>query len=110
MKLIALAFAVVVLVLVFSKISIHSVTAQTDTAAARVPLENYIQGHATGNGEDNKQNSIRTPQAGADRNTYCVRSSCSAMARRINSMRTARFSGDTIVMRAMILVTVRAPL
>ena len=51
MKLIALAFAVVVLVLGFSKISIHSATAQTDTAAARVPLENYIQGHATGNGD-----------------------------------------------------------
>ena len=25
--------------------------AQADTAAARVPLENYIQGHATGNGD-----------------------------------------------------------
>lgn len=50
MKLIALAFAVVVLVLGFSKISIDS-AAQADTAGARVPLENYIQGHATGNGD-----------------------------------------------------------
>lgn len=31
--------------------AIQSAPAQTDTAAARVPLENYIQGHATGNGD-----------------------------------------------------------
>ena len=31
--------------------SIQSTPAQADTAAARVPLDNYIQGHATGNGD-----------------------------------------------------------
>lgn len=31
--------------------SIHSAPGQSETAAARVPLENYIQGHATGNGD-----------------------------------------------------------
>ena len=31
--------------------SMQSAPAQTDQAAARVPLENYIQGHATGNGD-----------------------------------------------------------
>lgn len=51
MKLIALAIAVVVLVLGLSRISSHSAPAQADTAGARVPLENYIQGHATGNGD-----------------------------------------------------------
>ena len=51
MKLIALAFAVVVLVLGLSKISSHSAPVQADTAGARVPLEAYIQGHATGNGD-----------------------------------------------------------
>ena len=51
MKLIALAFAVVVLVLGLSRISSYSASVQADTAGARVPLENYIQGHATGNGD-----------------------------------------------------------
>lgn len=51
MKLIALAFAVVVLVLGLSRISSQSASVQADTAGARVPLENYIQGHATGNGD-----------------------------------------------------------
>ena len=51
MKLIALAIAVVVLVLGLSKISSHSAPVQADTAGARVPLENYIEGHATGNGD-----------------------------------------------------------
>ena len=32
-------------------ISFNAATAQSDSAAARVPLENYIQGHATGNGD-----------------------------------------------------------
>lgn len=31
--------------------SMQSTPAQADSAAARVPLENYIQGHATGNGD-----------------------------------------------------------
>lgn len=31
--------------------SMQSAPAQADAAAARVPLENYIQGHATGNGD-----------------------------------------------------------
>ena len=32
-------------------ISFNAATAQSDSAAARVPLDNYIQGHATGNGD-----------------------------------------------------------
>lgn len=32
-------------------VSVGSLCAQTDAALVRVPLENYIKGHATGNGE-----------------------------------------------------------
>ena len=47
---------VVLLVVMFGvfgvvRSSIQSNPAQSETAAARVPLENYIQGHATGNGD-----------------------------------------------------------
>ena len=38
-------------VLGFLTISFRAATAQSDSASARVPLENYIQGHATGNGD-----------------------------------------------------------
>jgi hypothetical protein len=38
-------------VLGFLTISFKAATAQSDSAAARVPLDNYIQGHATGNGD-----------------------------------------------------------
>lgn len=41
----------VAIALGFLAISFNAATAQSDSAAARVPLENYIQGHATGNGD-----------------------------------------------------------
>jgi regulator of protease activity HflC (stomatin/prohibitin superfamily) len=43
----------VLLLVVFgvSMILTNAHRAQTDAAAARVPLDNYIQGHATGNGD-----------------------------------------------------------
>ena len=49
MKILAVFFVVALGVLGIS--SINSVSMQSDFAAARVPLENYIQGHATGNGD-----------------------------------------------------------
>lgn len=50
MKKFAVLF-VVAGVLGLLTISFNAATAQSDSAAARVPLENYIQGHATGNGD-----------------------------------------------------------
>jgi hypothetical protein len=50
MKILALMFFVTLGVLVFFADTSRSSIAQAD-AAARVPLENYIQGHATGNGD-----------------------------------------------------------
>lgn len=49
MKILAVLFVVALGVLGIS--SINSASMQSDFAAARVPLENYIQGHATGNGD-----------------------------------------------------------
>ena len=52
MKRLVMLFAVMLGVFGVVRSSIQTaVPAQADTAAARVPLENYIQGHATGNGE-----------------------------------------------------------
>ena len=51
MKKVVLLLAVMLAVFGVVKSSIQSAPAQADTAAARVPLENYIQGHATGNGD-----------------------------------------------------------
>ena len=48
MKVIAVVFALIAGIVAFS---IRSAPAQSDTAGARVPLDNYIQGHATGNGD-----------------------------------------------------------
>jgi hypothetical protein len=48
MKVIAVVFALIAAVVAFS---IRSAPVQSDTAGARVPLDNYIQGHATGNGD-----------------------------------------------------------
>ena len=48
MKILAVLFAVTVGVLGFAT---HSASLQSEATAARVPLENYIQGHATGNGD-----------------------------------------------------------
>jgi hypothetical protein len=50
MKTLALLFVAIVGGLVFLYGANRSSLAQSD-AAARVPLENYIQGHATGNGD-----------------------------------------------------------
>ena len=50
MKILALMFVVMLGVLVFFAGTSRSSIAQAD-AAARVPLENYIQGHVTGNGD-----------------------------------------------------------
>ena len=50
MKTLALLFVAIVGGLVFLYGANRSSLAQAD-AAARVPLENYIQGHATGNGD-----------------------------------------------------------
>ena len=51
MKRLVVLFAVMLGVFGVVRSSIQSAPAQADTAAARVPLENYIQGHATGNGD-----------------------------------------------------------
>lgn len=51
MKHLVVLFAVVIVGSGFLGITIHSAPTQTEPAAARVPLENYIQGHATGNGD-----------------------------------------------------------
>ena len=51
MKRLVVLFAVMLGVFGVVRSSIQTAPAQSDTAAARVPLENYIQGHATGNGE-----------------------------------------------------------
>jgi regulator of protease activity HflC (stomatin/prohibitin superfamily) len=51
MKRLVVLFAVMLGVFGVVRSSIQSGPVQADTAAARVPLENYIQGHATGNGE-----------------------------------------------------------
>ena len=48
MKVIAVVFALIAGVVAFS---IRSAPVQLDSAGARVPLDNYIQGHATGNGD-----------------------------------------------------------
>lgn len=48
MKILAVLFAVTVGVLGFAT---HNASLQSEATAARVPLENYIQGHATGNGD-----------------------------------------------------------
>jgi hypothetical protein len=50
MKILALLFVAMFGVSVFVAGTNRSSLAQSD-AAARVPLENYIQGHATGNGD-----------------------------------------------------------
>jgi hypothetical protein len=50
MKLLAVAFlAIVGLLVVFQSTNVSSMA--TSEAEARVPLDNYIQGHATGNGD-----------------------------------------------------------
>jgi hypothetical protein len=52
MKKLVVLFAVVLGVVGLVSIPIYSASVQSaETAAARVPLENYIQGHATGNGD-----------------------------------------------------------
>ena len=50
MKKFAMLF-VLVGVLGLLTVSFNAAAIQSDNAAARVPLENYIQGHATGNGD-----------------------------------------------------------
>src|ERR687897_496003 len=50
MKTLVLLFVAIVGVLVFLEGTNRSSLAESE-AAARVPLENYIQGHATGNGD-----------------------------------------------------------
>ncbi len=47
MKFVAVLFALTIGVLALAK----AAPLQNDNAAARVPLENYIQGHVTGNGD-----------------------------------------------------------
>ena len=52
MKKLVVLYAVVFSVLGLAAIPVYFASAQVaETAAARVPLENYIQGHATGNGD-----------------------------------------------------------
>ena len=52
MKKLVVLSAVVFSVLGLAAIPVYFASAQVaETAAARVPLENYIQGHATGNGD-----------------------------------------------------------
>ena len=48
MKILVVLFAITVGVLGFAT---RSASLQSEATAARVPLENYIQGHATGNGD-----------------------------------------------------------
>lgn len=48
MKILVVLFAIAVGVLGFAT---RSASLQSEATAARVPLENYIQGHATGNGD-----------------------------------------------------------
>lgn len=50
MKVLGVLFVAIFGLLVFLQSMTGSATAAAD-AAARVPLENYIQGHATGNGD-----------------------------------------------------------
>ena len=51
MKRLVVLLAVMLGVFGVVRSSIQSAPNQADAAAARVPLENYIQGHATGNGD-----------------------------------------------------------
>ena len=51
MKILAVLFVVMLGVVGFTRYSTYSAPSQTDTTAARVPLEAYSQGHATGNGD-----------------------------------------------------------
>lgn len=51
MRNLAVLFAVTLGVVGLLRIPTHSATLQSESNAARVPLENYIQGHATGNGD-----------------------------------------------------------
>ena len=51
MKILAVLFVVTLGVVGLTRIPTYSAPSQTETTAARVPLENYIQGHVTGNGE-----------------------------------------------------------
>lgn len=54
MKTLSLLFSVVLLVAVYS-LRTASLAASAEEAAARVPLENYLKGHATGDGAHFKQ-------------------------------------------------------
>ena len=51
MKFLAVLFALTIGVLALVKVPTHSAPLENENAAARVPLESYIQGHATGNGD-----------------------------------------------------------
>ncbi len=51
MKILALLFAALIGVSAFLERTDRSAPAESETAAARIPLENYIQAHATGNGD-----------------------------------------------------------
>lgn len=51
MKFVFLSFVIAVGFLGLVRSPSDSAMVQADTAAARVPLDNYIQGHATGNGD-----------------------------------------------------------
>lgn len=51
MKFLAVLFALTIGVLALVKVPTQSAPLQDENAAARVPLDNYIQGHATGNGD-----------------------------------------------------------
>lgn len=51
MKIVFVLFVVVAGFLGLAGNPISSAVVQSESAAARVPLENYIQGHATGNGD-----------------------------------------------------------
>lgn len=51
MKKVVVLSAVVAGVLGLLTVSFKAAAVQADNAAARVPLDNYIQGHATGNGD-----------------------------------------------------------
>ena len=51
MKILALLIAVIIGMIPFLETTDRSVPSESETAAARIPLENYIQAHATGNGD-----------------------------------------------------------
>ncbi len=51
MKVLVLLFAAIIGVMSFLEGADRSVPSESEAASARIPLENYIKAHATGNGE-----------------------------------------------------------